>query len=580
MCSSKLKTDVQEGTVRPEDTIAGPSTDPVLNQRLKAPRKGNPLPWQLVSALLAVVLITVLWAGRFYQQPTAGVTAGISKSVSIGFRLAPANLDIRNQSGAALDQALIGNVYEGLVSRDQTNRVMPSLANSWKISEDATTYTFHLNPNLTFSNGDKLDAEDVAWSINQLMEHHYHDADQLQNFQSVKAIDKDHVQLQLTAPYANILWVLTGRAGLVFDRKAQYDPKTQVVGSGPYTVESFTPNSSLVLKANTRYWGRQHRAKTETLHLRYFADDNAAVNALKSQDIQVLAPITANLATPFTKDTEHYSVHSGAGSDKYVLAFNNKGSKTSDMRVRQAIRYAINHQDLIDSRGGVDQPMGGPIPSVDPGYRDITNLYPYNPERAKQLMAQVGYTPNKPLTLRLTYPNTYGTELGDQLRSQLKPIGINLQLQVVEFSTWMQDVYTNHNYDLSLVDHSESHDFSQWTNPNYYYGYDSKVVRDLYAQAMAARKAEDTDHYLAQAAQQVSQDAPADWLFNYRITTVTLTGLRGFPLNLNQTLLNAWKISYSPDKPKTSGPAARALYDRPKWRSSDHATFLQYTIAG
>ena len=168
----------------------------------------------------------------------------------------------------------------------------------------------------------------------------YHDADSLVNFVSVKASDPNTVELKLSAPYANLLWVLTGRPGLVFDKDAKYDAKTQAIGSGPYTVEKFVTNSSITLKANPNYWGA-NKAKTDTVVVRYFTDDNAAVNALKSGDVQVLAPISENLAEPFTKDSDHYVVKAGDDTDKFVLAFNGTGAKTSDKRVRQAIRYAI-----------------------------------------------------------------------------------------------------------------------------------------------------------------------------------------------------------------------------------------------
>ena len=93
--------------------------------------------------------------------------------ISIGLQLAPANLDIRTQSGSALDQLLIGNVYEGLVARTSTNTVVPSLAKSWEVSSDGMAYVFHLNTDMHFSNGHRLDADDVVWSIRQMMDKKY-----------------------------------------------------------------------------------------------------------------------------------------------------------------------------------------------------------------------------------------------------------------------------------------------------------------------------------------------------------------------------------------------------------------------
>ena len=475
----------------------------------------------------------------------SNAAATAADTVTIGLKLAPTNLDIRTTAGSALDQILIGNVYEGLVARDENNKVVPAIATSWDESQDGLTYTFHLNENMTFSNGDKLTATDVTWSINQLIKNQYHDAESLA---AVKAVtgddDANTVTITLKEPNSNLLWTLTGRAGLVFDKDAKYDAKTEAIGSGPYTVAKFVANDSITLKANANYWG-EHKAKTATVVVRYLADDNAAVNALKSGDVQALAPITENLADPFVSDPDHYVVKAGDDTDKYVLAFNNAAGKaTADKRVRQAIRYAIDHKELIASRGGADKALGGPIPSLDPGYEDLTGLYPHDEAKAKSLMAEAGYSESKPLTLTLTYANIYGTELGDQLRSQLKPIGIDLKVNVVEFSTWLEDVYTNKQYDISLVDHNESHDFYQWADPTYYYGYDSKDVQQLYQQAIAATSDEQRDQLLAKAARRVSEDAAADWLFNYRVTTVWAKGLKGLPVNLNQTLLPLYDVTY------------------------------------
>ena len=100
---------------------------------------------------------------------------------------------------------------------------------------------------------------------------------------------------------------------------------------------------------------------------------------------------------------------------------------------------------------------------------------------------------------------------------------------MVEFSTWLQDVYTNHTFDISLVDHNESHDFASWTDPTYYFGYDNKNVTKLYNEGVAATSDKERDAKFAAAAKLVSEDAPADWLFNYRITTATAKGVKDSP---------------------------------------------------
>lgn len=519
------------------------STDATLNARAKSPKSKGPNKW--IIAIIAVIAVVAIIVGVivFRNNSASSDTAenGTSNTVTIGLKLAPVSLDIRHQSGSAIEQVLIGNVYEGLLSRDSDNKVQPGLAKSWDISNDGTTYTFHLNQNMTFSNGDKLDADDVAWSINQLKEKQYYNANQVASLDKAEAVDANTVKLTLSTPDSNLLWYLTGRPGLVFDKNAKYNAKTEAVGSGPYTVESFDSASKMVLKANAKYWGTAHKPATQNVVIRFLTDDNAAVNALKSGDVDVLSPVNATLAKSL--DASTYTVSAADGSDKFVLAFNCTNAKLKDKRVRQAIRYAINHKEIIASRGNVDYALGGPIPSVDPGYEDLTGLYPYNVDKAKELMKEAGYTTDKPLRLTLTYANTYGTELGDQLKSQLAKIGIDLKIDYVEFSTWLQNVHANGDYELSLVDHAESHDFYKWTTPEYYYHYDNRNVQALYAKALAATDEKESDEYLKQAAKTVSEDAPADWLFGYRVTVAYNKGIKGFPDKLSQTVLPLWQIS-------------------------------------
>lgn len=519
------------------------STDATLNARAKSPKSKGPNKW--IIAIIAVIAVVAIIVGVivFRNNSASSDTAenGTSNTVTIGLKLAPVSLDIRHQSGSAIEQVLIGNVYEGLLSRDSDNKVQPGLAKSWDISNDGTTYTFHLNENMNFSNGDKLDADDVAWSINQLKEKQYYNANQVESLDKAEAVDADTVRLTLDAPDSNLLWYLTGRPGLVFDKNATYNAKTEAVGSGPYTVESFDPASKMVLKANPKYWGSAHKPATEHVVLKFITDDNAAVNALKGGDVDVLSPVNATLAKSL--DTNTYRVSAADGSDKFVLAFNCTNDKLEDKRVRQAIRYGINHKEIIASRGNVDYALGGPIPSVDPGYEDLTGLYPYNVSKARQLMKDAGYSTDNPLRLTLTYANTYGSELGDQLKSQLAKIGIDLKINYVEFSTWLQNVHANGDYELSLVDHAESHDFYKWTTPEYYYHYDGKQAREWYAKALESTDEQQSADYLKRAAKAVSEDAPADWLFGYRVTVASNKHVQGFPSKLSQTVLPLWQIS-------------------------------------
>ena len=164
--------------------------------------------------------------------------------------------------------------------------------------------------------------------------------------------------------------------------------------------------------------------------------------------------------------------------------------------------------------------------------------------RPSRSWLEAGYSTDKPLQLTLTYANIYGTELGDQLRSQLKPIGIDLKVNVVEFSTWLQDVYTNHTFDISLVDHNRKPRLRIVDRSDILFRLrqqecDQAVQRGV----LPPPPTKERDAKFAAAAKLVSEDAPADWLFNYRITTATAKGVEGFPFDLNQTVLPLYSVT-------------------------------------
>ena len=468
------------------------------------------------------------------EAATAGA-ADTEATVTVGLTLEPSNLDIRTTSGVALDQVLIDNVYEGLVSRAPDGTISPSLASEWDVSDDALTYTFTLEPDVTFSNGDALTSEDVVWSIQDAIDTEAIDAAALGDVASVEAPDDTTVVITLGTPNPNLLWALSGRPGLVLDQEASdVDLKTDAIGSGPFLLEEWKQGDSITLARNDDYWGEP--AQVASVVFRYITDQNAAVNALNSGDLDVLAPILADLREQVSDPDTELVV--GAASDKFVLAFNNGAEPLSDANVREAIRSAIDTDAIIEARGGVELPLGGPITPGDPGYEDLTDLFPYDPDHARELLAEAGYGEGgDPLTLTLTQPNIYGTTISDLLTSQLAEVGITLEVDSVDFTTWLTDVYTNKDYDLSLVDHAESRDFGAWANPDYYFAYDNAEVQDLYAQASVATSEDDQDALLAQAARIVSEDAAADWLTNFRTVTAVRPGIVGFPTdNINARL--------------------------------------------
>lgn len=446
-------------------------------------------------------------------------------ALRLGLVLEPDNLDIRRTAGAALEQILIDNVYEGLVTRTETNEIVPSLASEYEISPDGLTYTFTLNEGVTFHEGGDLTASDVVATYNEvrndetLVGHA-----QLAHVTAVDAPDEHTVVLTLDQPDQNLLFSLTGPAGLVFDEGDETDMKTAANGTGPFTLENWTQGDGLTFARFDEYWSDP--AGVASVEVSYIPDFTAGVNAALDGSLDVLTAVQPELA-PQLDGQNGFTLTRGKTTDKATLAFNNQSAPLDDVRVREALRLAIDHNALVEAVGaGATQ--FGPIPALDPGYQDLSDVAPFDPDRARELLADAG---QEDLSLQLTIPSFYGTTVSTFLVSAFHDIGVDLRVNPVEFATWIQDVYTNKDYELSFVLHVEPRDFANFANPDYYFGYDNAEVQELYAEAMATVDPDESAELLAEAARIVAEDHAADWLYTGETITAVGAGVSGFPVD-------------------------------------------------
>lgn len=478
------------------------------------------------TALLAAgALLLSACSGSGTPAPATPGEPDPDATLTVGLVLEPTNLDIRRTSGAALEQVLIDNVYQGLVTRTQDDGIAESLASSYDVSADGLTYTFTLAAGVTFHDGSALSANDVVTSLQQVKDDPeiLGNAD-FANVASISAPDDSTVVITLTAPNQNFLFTLTGPAGLVFKAGDTTDLKTAANGTGPFVLDSWNQGDSIVLTRNDAYWG--DAAGVAEVVLQYIPDFTAGVNAALDGSVDVLTAVQADLA-PQLEDSGEFTLTRGRTTDKGTLAFNSTRAPLDDPRVREALRLAIDHEGLAESTG-LGTALYGPIPELDPGYEDLSDVAPYDPERAKELLAEAGV---EDLELTLTIPSFYGATVPTILVSDFNDIGVTLEVNSVEFSAWLQDVYTNKDYDLSFVLHVEPRDFGNFANPDYYFTYDNPEVQSLYAEALAATDADQSAELLAQAARIVSEDNAADWLYNGVTITAVGTGVSGFPVD-------------------------------------------------
>ncbi|GAA1605401.1 ABC transporter substrate-binding protein [Leucobacter chromiireducens] len=482
----------------------------------------------LAGALVLALGLGAIGMGAFaLARPSGAATA----AAHIGVILEPTSLDVRRTPGVASGQLLIDNVYQGLVGvrSGSVSEIVPVLATALpEVSADGREYTFTLHRGVRFHSGDTLTADDVVASLRETL------TTEQVGFtpREIARLGKRTVKITLAEPNRELMRALAGAPGVIVraEETGPQDPgsSTEDVtstanGTGPYRLGEWQRGDHLTLTKNASYWGEP--ATLDTAEFRFLTQGRDAVQALKSGEVDVHTALLPSLREEFAGNPE-FTLARAAGPDVFTLAFNSAKAPLSDPRVRTALSRAINTDAIIASQNGDGAPLGGPISAGEPGYADLTAINAYDPSSAKQLLSEAG---QENLNLTLAVPAHYDAAPLDLLKSQFSAVGVALTVQQLDFPTWLEQVYTNHDYQLSYVDHAEVDTLASYAKPDSYLGYDSAFVQDRFAASAATTDAAEAARLRAEAAERVAQDAPAKWLYNYTPTNVIARQVSGFP---------------------------------------------------
>lgn len=499
----------------------------------------------VLAGWIAAITLTACSGGG--QAPSAApgssaAPADANRTLVIGATAEPTSLDPTADAAAAGSQALLYNVYETLVKVDAEGNLKPLLAQSWDVSDDRLTYTFLLNRQARFSDGSPVDAEAVAANIERIRTQPV--ASKLKAVMAVvastDAVDATTLKVTLARPSVNWLFDMASTAGMVMNPAGFADARTKTAGSGPLEVAGWTQGDSIRL-VRASYWGTPVRFDEVTF--RYFRDPNAMNAAMLAGDLDVISNLQAPDALGQFGDTVRFTVVEGTTNGEVVLGINNGAQPTTpgvtpgngnpalkDVRVRQAITLAIDKRALVETTWfGKGTPLGSMAVPTDPYYEDLTGLYPYDPERARALLAEAGHPR---LTLRLRPAALpYASRAAQFIASQLGQVGITVQVEEMQFpARWLDVVYNKADYDLTIVSHVEARDLTTYANPDYYWRYANPAFTEQVRAADAGTVEEYTDGMRA-AARLLADDAAGVWLYALPNLVVTRAGVTGVPRN-------------------------------------------------
>ena len=343
----------------------------------------------------------------------------------IGIPLEPPHLDPTAGAAAAIDEVLYANVFEGLTRIGPKGEVLPDLAESWTISDDGKTYTFKLHTGVKFHDGTDFDANDVKFSLGRAR------ADNSVNAQKglfaaidkVDVIDPATIKVTLKNPQGSFLYNMGWGDAVIVAPETADTNKEKPIGTGPFKFQSWAKGSSITLVKSDNYWGTP--ASLDKAEFRIVPDAAAYVPALLSGDIQAFPFFDADSVAQ-VKDDPRFKVVIGSTEGETILSINNKKPPFDKLAVRQALASAIDRKAVIDAgSSGLGTPIGSHFSPADPGYIDLTGVYPYDVAKAKEYLKEAGLPNGFKATLKLP-PTPYARDGGQVIQSELKEIGVDV----------------------------------------------------------------------------------------------------------------------------------------------------------
>ena len=472
--------------------------------------------------------------------------ASAKDSVTIGMVLEPPGLDPTAAPAAAIGEITHYNIFEGLTKINEDFSVTPLLAEKWTFSPDLKTLTFALKPNVKFQDGEPLTSKDVKFSFERFGAKGSTNKDKgfFASIELIETPDPMTVVLHFKDPSFQALFHLGMNTAVILDEKSAASEATAPIGTGPYKLGEWTKGSSITLD---KWDGYRDAAKIPLAHatFRFISDPSAAVAAMLAGDVDAFPRFANVQALDQFKSNPRFQVLIGGTEGKTILAMNNKKAPLDELKVRQAISYAIDRKAIIDgAMNGLGTPIGSHLTPNDPGYVDLTGMYPHDPAKAKELLKEAGVKTPLDLTMILP-PPPYARQGGEIIAAELADVGINAKIENVEWAQWLSGVYKDHNFDLTIISHVEPLDIGIYANPDYYFQYDSPAFQAIYKKVTTAPNLDAYKAALGEAQKQLADDAVNAFLFQLPNVTVASADLKGLwknaPIFVNDLSAMSWK---------------------------------------
>jgi ABC-type transport system substrate-binding protein len=375
-------------------------------------------------------------------------------------------LDSIDPRGYPSSYEVVYLLYDQLVRFDANLQIQPELAKSWEVSDDGLTWTLHLRDGVKFHDGTPFNAQAVKFHIERLLDPDWASPNKSlwDHIVSVEAVGDYTVKLSTAEPFGPMLFYLAhGSGGIASPAAVEQWGKDFVehpVGTGPYKLESFTPGVEVVLVRNDDYWGE--RPPLDRIVVRQAPEAGSRVAMLETGEAQIIAEVPPEDVERLKAGSDT-DVIEQTGLRTFFIAFNLDRPALQDVKVRQALNYAVDKQTIVDTIFlGLAEPLDSPVSSAMPGHVSV-GQYAYDPEKAKALLAEAGWTDTdgdgvvdkdgQPLKLNILFSDSYPKEqeVVEAVQLYLKDVGVNLELwqtDAASVRTYQKVARSEAQYDL------------------------------------------------------------------------------------------------------------------------------------
>lgn len=439
-------------------------------------------------------------------------------------------------------------VFDGLVKPQEGGGLAPMLATSWKVLDDRVTWEFKLREGVTFHNGEPFNAEVVKWNVELVLNEKLRWYGRISTIKEVQVVDDYTVHVITHSPDAllpgRLMFYMMPPKG-VEEAGGLDEYNKKPAGTGPYMVEEFLPGERLVLK----YWPDSWRngvvgVPDKPLEVEFIsmADSAARIASLRAGDIDVAADVPFDEIAALEADGFRTTSVVEAAPQVVVLDSSSEDSPFADLRVRQAVNYAVDKEALINDLylGYAGDLPGQNLAEDGFGHNPDIQAYPYDPEKARQLLAEAGYPDGFDTTLEL---RPSGEPRAEAVAAYLADVGINAEIAMLEATVWVQKIYqggrapmfwTGVNY-LPLFDADFSYNwFWSKNEPEGARYFKNERFDELFE---AQRQEMDRDKRLAmlhEMAQILHDEAPVLWLFRQGRAYAFNPRVKGLVLHADQ----------------------------------------------